>query len=97
MALTIKWAPIALENYVKTLQYLSSHWTQKEIKNLDAKLNLKLKRISGYPTIYPLSISKPNLRKARIDVNNYIVYRVNLKENIIEIVNFRGTRQKPVD
>ena len=29
-----------------------------------------------------------------VDKNNYLVYRVNYKKSSIEIINFRGTKQK---
>lgn len=37
-----------------------------------------------------------NVHKGLIDKNNYIIYRVKPRKNILEIVNFRGTKQRPI-
>jgi hypothetical protein len=62
---------------------------------LEEKINQVTGQISINPDLYPKSETYKNLHKAVVDKNNYLVYRVSIKKNSIEIVNFRGPKQKP--
>ncbi|WP_310556994.1 type II toxin-antitoxin system RelE/ParE family toxin [Flavobacterium sp.] len=95
MALEIKWAPQADKGLERVLKYLEAEWTAKEILQLEEKINQVIVQISLNPDLYPKSESYKNLHKAIVDKNNYLVYRTNSKKSVVEIVNFRGTKQKP--
>lgn len=96
MALKIVWTPQAENGLEKVLNYLEAEWTIMEILNLEQKVNDLLNRISQYPKICPQTGKFSNVYKGFVDKNNYIIYRIRPKENIIEIINFRGTKQKPI-
>lgn len=96
MALKIVWTPQAENGLEKVLDYLEAEWTIMEILNLEQKVNDLLNRISQYPKICPQTGKFSNVHKGFVDKNNYIIYRIRPKENIIEIINFRGTKQKPI-
>lgn len=96
MALKIVWTLIASKNLTNVIRYLDENWTIKEILNLELKLNKLLSRISKHPSLYPVSSVKNEIRKALVDKNNYIIYRIDFANEKIEILNFRGTKQKPV-
>lgn len=68
----------------------------REILNLEKQISDLLNRISKYPKIYPQTGNFTNVHKALIDKNNYVIYRVRPKKQLIEIINFRGTKQKPI-
>lgn len=53
-------------------------------------------RIAKYPKICPPTGRHPHLRKGLVDRNNYIIYRIRPRKKVIEIINFRGTKQKPL-
>ncbi len=95
MALEIKWTHQANKGLDNVLEYLELNWTNKEILNLEQKLNQVLQQISIFPHLFPKSDIYKNLHKAIIDKNNYLVYRINEVSNSIEIINFRGTKQTP--
>jgi plasmid stabilization system protein ParE len=95
MALAIKWTPQAEKGLDGTLLYLEKFWSIKEILQLEAKIKQVISLIILYPELFPKSETNQSLHKAIIDKNNYLVYRVNAKMRRIEIVNFRGTKQKP--
>lgn len=95
MALEIKWTPQAIKGLEKVMMYLEAEWTKKEILQLEKKINQVTNQISLSPDLFPKSEIYKNLHKAIIDKNNYLVYRTNRKQNTVEIVNFRGTKQKP--
>ncbi len=95
MALIIHWTPQANKGLQKVVDYLEQKWTPKEILQLEKKINQVLKQIIIHPELFPKSDLQTSLYKAIIDKNNYLVYRINLKKSTIEIINFRGTKQKP--
>ena len=97
MALKIVWTPQALKGLKKVLEYLAAEWSKKEILNLEIKLYAVLNQIRKQPQLFPQTGSFKNTHKALIDKNNYIIYRNNDSKRVIEIINFRGTRQKPIN
>jgi hypothetical protein len=62
---------------------------------LEKKINQLTKQISVNPELFPISETNKELYKATVDKNNYLVYRVNTQKGSLEIVHFRGTKQKP--
>ncbi len=96
MALKIVWTPQALQGLDKVLEYLEKEWTAKEILSLEKKIQEFIERISKYPEIYPSTNQYKHTRKAVIDKNNYIIYRIKPRKGIIELINYRGTKQKPI-
>jgi len=97
MALKIVWTPQANEGLIKVINYLEINWTKKEILNLEQNINELIKRISKYPEICPATLKYKNVRKGLVDKNNYIIYRIKARTKTIEIINFRGTRQKTLN
>jgi|SRR5690606_15278366 len=96
MALKIVWTHQAKRGLQVVLEYLEREWTRKEILKLENNLQTLLSQIIKNPELYPNSITNPTLFKALIDKNNYLVYRVQKKENIIQVISFRGTKQYPL-
>lgn len=94
MALTIEWSSEANLGLEHVLDYLEIKWTILEILNLEHKIDGKLKQISEYPLSCPAAATNPSLRKAVIDKNNFIIYRVNSAENLIHILSFDSTRRE---
>ena len=95
MALEIKWTPQADKGLERVLKYLEAEWTVREILQLEKKIKQVSKQISLNPKQFPKSETYKNLHKAIVDKNNYPVYRVNTQKQAVEIVNFRGTKQRP--
>jgi len=96
MALKIVWTPQAVDGLDKVLGYLEKEWTIVEILNLQQNITNFLNRISKYPKIYPQTAKFTNVHRGLVDKNNYIIYRIQPKKRIIEIINFRGTKQNPI-
>ena len=95
MALKIVWTPKAVSGLDSVLIYLEKEWTRREILNLETRLSALLKQISLQPQLFPRTSEVRNIRKALVDKNNYIIYRWEPDGEVIEIINFRGTKQKP--
>lgn len=97
MALIIKWTPQAYRGLDKVIEYLEEEWTTIEILNLEQNLQDLLIRISKYPKICPPTGKHKNVHKGLVDKNNYIIYRIEFEKGFIEIINFRGTKQKEIE
>jgi plasmid stabilization system protein ParE len=95
MALNIKWTKQANMGLNKVIEYLEQEWTFREILNLEENIKQVTNQISVFPNLFPKSETYKFLHKALVDKNNYLVYRVNFEDSEIEIINFRGTKQKP--
>jgi plasmid stabilization system protein ParE len=95
MALGVKWTLQAEKGLDSVLFYLEKFWSIKEILQLEEKIKQVTSIIIHYPELFPKSKTNQGLHKAIIDKNNYLVYRINTRTKQIEIVNFRGTKQKP--
>jgi plasmid stabilization system protein ParE len=95
MALEIKWTPQADKGLAIVIDYLEAEWTFREILQLEENITQVTNQISLFPDLYPKSETYKHLYKALVDKNNYLIYGVNYKKARIEIINFRGTKQKP--
>ncbi|MCK9452902.1 MAG: type II toxin-antitoxin system RelE/ParE family toxin [Bacteroidales bacterium] len=97
MALKIVWTPQAEKGLAKVIEFLEEEWTTMEILNLEQNLQNLLNQISKYPKICSPTVKFKNVHKGLVDKNNYIIYRIQPEKKLIEIINFRGTKQKPID
>lgn len=61
---------------------------------LEDKIKSVLNKIILSPELFPKSEFYKDLHKVVIDKNNYLVYKINYSKKRIEIINFRGTKQK---
>jgi plasmid stabilization system protein ParE len=96
MALNIFWTPQAEKGLNEVLEFLEEEWTAREIMTLEQEILELTKRITRYPKICPPTGKHPNIRKGLVDKNNYIIYPIRPRKKIVEIINFRGTKQKPL-
>jgi len=91
--LKIVWTPQAVKGLENVLNYLEDAWSASEINLLEENLTDLLKRIREHPEICPATSHFKGVRKGLVDKNNYIIYRIHSDRNLIEIINFRGTKQ----
>ncbi len=96
MEIKIIWTPQAVKGLDRVIGYLEEEWTAKEILNLEQLINDFLERISKFPKLYPVAGKRKNIRKGLVDKNNYIIYKVQPRKRVIELINFRGTKQKVI-
>ena len=89
----ILWTDNALNELEKTIEYLETNWTEKELKNLAINLEKTLNLISQNPFIFQASDKKKEVWRAVILSLNTLYYRV--YKNNLEIVSFFSNRQNP--
>ncbi len=95
MALKFIWTSQAVKGFNKVIDYLEAKWTAKEILDLENKIQQVVNQINLNPEQFPKSKKNESLYKAIVDKNNYLVYKLNKESKIIEIINCRGTKQRP--
>lgn len=88
----IFWTEHAASELEKTIQYLQTEFSDKEISKLLIKLEETLELISINPKIFPIS-DKRGIHKVILLKYNSIYYReIN---NTVEILSFFSNRQNP--
>ena len=96
MEIEIVWTNRAEKGLFKTIDYLKSNWTEKEILRLENHLNQFIERIKLQPNLYPKTARFKHLHKEMVDEHNYIVYKISPKKKQIVIINFRDGKQKSI-
>jgi plasmid stabilization system protein ParE len=93
VALEIVWTRQAARGYARVIVYLEENWTWKEVNAFEKHVTDFLSRLSEYPELLKPS-SKKNVRRGPIDRHTLLTYRVT--KDRIELLNMRGTRQRPL-
>jgi len=93
VALKVVWTRQAARGYARIIVYLEENWTQREVKAFENRVADFLSRLSDYPELLKPS-SKKNVRRGPIDRHTMLTYRI--KNDRIELLNMRGTRQRPL-
>lgn len=89
----IRWTVHALSELSNTIKYLEDNRTEKELIQLANTVDNTVEIISRHPEIFPVSNEKKKTRKAVIDKNNTIYYRV--LQDSIQVLSVFGTKQDP--
>ena len=96
MEIKIVWTNGAEKGLSKTIEYLKSNWTKKEILRLEDNINQFIEQIKLQPNLYPKTARFKHLHKGMVDKDNYIVYKISPKKKQIVIINFRDGKQKSI-
>ena len=89
----VVWASYALSELATTLSYLEQHWTRNELTRFVQALDHTIDLISRYPQLYPESDYKKGVRKAVVDGNNALYYRVEGAQ--VQILSVFATKKNP--
>ncbi len=76
-----------------TVKHLEENWTENELIQFAHALDHTLEVISRHPGIFPVSNKKRKIRKAVVDRNNTIFYRI--VQDAVQILSVFGTKQDP--
>lgn len=91
----IRWTVHALSELSDTIQYLEENWTERELIQFSNAIDNTVEIISRHPEVYPASHKEKNIRKAVVDKNNTIYYRI--EKDSIQILSVFGTKQNPAN
>lgn len=62
MGYPIVWSPSAKNDYITILEYLNTHWGQREISNFITRTENILPLISANPRLFVSSTKKPTVQ-----------------------------------
>ena len=96
MALTIIWSKRAEKGYDRIVNYLIDNWSEKEVRVFIQETSKFLELLSENPNILQKSNSRKNLYRGPMNRLTMITYRLYPRKRVIELVNIRSTRQKPL-
>ncbi len=96
MALKIVWTKQAENGYDEIIDYLSEHFTEKEIRNFVRQTNQFFELLAQYPNMLESTNKYKNLHRGPINKYTLLTYRVKPRKNQIELINIRSSRKKPL-
>ncbi len=96
MALTLVWTKRAIQGYDKIVRYLEQHWTDREVRNFIQESEQFFVLLSEYPGLLQTTSIHKNVYREPMNKLTIITYRVKPRKQQIELINIRGTRQKPL-
>lgn len=89
----VLWTNHALQELNETFEYLELNWTLKEIQKFAFKTQNKLDLISKNPFLFQKWQRNEEVRKAVIDKNNVLYFRI--KDQTVQILSAFSTKKKP--
>lgn len=89
------WTAKARITFYRILDYLDENWTKKEIIQFNDRTQMVIGAIIRNPGIFPYSIKNKEIRKALIDRNNSLFYKIDLLHQKIYLLTFFDSRQDP--
>jgi plasmid stabilization system protein ParE len=96
MALTIVWSQRAEKGFDRIVKYLEQNWTEREIRNFIRETYDFLELLKLNPYLLEQSNMMKHIHRGPLNRLTFITYRLKIGEGIIELLNIRSTRQKPL-
>lgn len=93
MGYPIFWSPDAKNDYIKILEYLNTHWGQREVTNFITRTENTLQLISANPRLFVSSTKKPAVHRCVLNREISLYYRINNQN--IELLRFWDNRMNP--
>ena len=94
MAYKIIWAPEAERTFDEIIEYLTTEWTEREIKIFIRETEKTISIVSKNPFLFRNS-EKEGVHEAVIMRKNLLFYDVSRKEKEIELLLFWQTQMNP--
>ncbi len=96
MALAIVWTTRAIQGFDNIVHYLEQHWTDKEVRNFIHESDEFFTLLSEYPALLQKTSKHKNVYRGPLNKLTVLTYRVKPRKQVIELINIRGARQKPL-
>jgi plasmid stabilization system protein ParE len=92
-SLKIRWTEEAAQNLEIIVHYLEANWSEKEIRQLFAKLEKQLELLSLFPHAYPVSSKRRKIRRCVFTKNLTIYYAI--EDGFLILLSLFDSRQHP--
>lgn len=96
MALEIVWTKRAEQGYDRIIKYLEDKWTEREVRNFVQESNQFFELLKQYPEMLQRTNHRKNVYRGPINKHTMLTYRIKPRKKLIELINIRSTRQKPL-
>ena len=96
MALEIVWTKRAQTGYDKIIDYLETHFSDKEVQRFVRQSNEFFNLLSQYPELLESTKKHNYLHRGPINKYTILTYRIKPRKKQIELINIRSARQKPL-
>lgn len=95
MALEVVWTKQALRGFDGIIQYLSTHFSEREVRKFIKETKNLIELLGDYPELLQQTQFHKNLRRGPINKRTIITYRVRPRKGIIEIINICPAKKLP--
>jgi plasmid stabilization system protein ParE len=89
----VVWSAKAKITFYLVLDYLNENWTKKEIIQFNQRVQITINAIKKNPKIFPGSTKNKEIRRAIIDKNNMLFYKIGSTDQKIYLLTFFDCRQ----
>jgi plasmid stabilization system protein ParE len=93
MSFTIIFSEKAKSNIEKIADYLDEEWSENVKLKFLTDISKAVKQLPIMPFMFPSSDKMEDLRRCVVNRHIVLYYRIN--QEIIEVINIKGTRQSP--
>ena len=95
MAYEIVWSPKAIGGYEGIIAYLETNWTEREVRNFIKESDEVFELLKEYPEMFQRSTRYKTIYRGLLNRLTVVTYRIQPRKKQIQLLNIRGTRQKP--
>lgn len=96
MALKIVWTKRAIAGYDSIITYLEEQWTEKEVRNFVQQTEEFFRLLKEYPEMLQKTEKHKNMYRGPINKLTVLTYRVKPRKKLIELINIRSARKRPL-
>lgn len=96
MALEIVWTRRAQAGYARIIEYLETHFTEKEIRDFVRQSYEFFELLGQYPEMLAGTKKQKHVHRGPINKHTILTYRIRPRKRQIELINVRSSRQRPL-
>lgn len=93
MSFTIVFSEKAKSNIEKIANYLDEEWSENVKMKFLTDISKAVKQLAIMPFMFPSSNKMKGLRRCVVNRHTVLYYRIS--EDLIEVINIKGTRERP--
>jgi len=97
VALEIIWTKRAETGFTKIIDYIETHFTEKEVRNLVRQSLEFFELLSEYPEMLESTEKQKNVHRGPINRHTILTYRIKPRKKQIELINIRSSWKKPLE
>ncbi|PWL28531.1 type II toxin-antitoxin system RelE/ParE family toxin [uncultured Roseivirga sp.] len=97
MALEIVWTTRAINGFEEIIEYLETHFTEREVRNFVRDTNEFFELLKEYPELLERTGKPSNVFRGALNKYTILTYRLKPRKGQIGLINIRAARKKPLE